>query len=214
MDQYLECRLKNVVAKLNREYGVCIDLILDTTLTFSAACTIRNLPNGDRRPVIYINLRKINTDEAVIAHVVAHEYGHVLRGHLCQIYTFPFVFQKGNARTMMELQADEFAGNFVCKAYRNIGPVLRHIGGDPARKKVLLMALQKNRENCGKLSIKNNILCDAEPPLSPSLPRQSLFRSAGNALGRLFRKDASSEDEEEETASNEDSDSETVSDSG
>jgi len=140
MDHLFETNLKSVVGKLSTQFGVCIDLILDPTLKFSAACTLRERHDG-KRPVILINLRRINAlDEVVIAHVVSHEYGHVLRGHLCQLFSFPLIFNGTHApaRTILELQADEFAAHFVCNNYENVAPVVKHIGHDSRRKELFL----------------------------------------------------------------------------
>jgi hypothetical protein len=75
-------------------------------------------------PIILINLGLIpHNDPHVLAHVLAHEYGH----HVCKHHNYPCVNLSKDELETRELEADEFAMNFVIKYHYNTHIVIKFL---------------------------------------------------------------------------------------
>jgi hypothetical protein len=90
------------------------------------------MEEGVSYPMIMINLQRIPCKFSVLAHIVGHEYGHVMRGHLqqqCRCQHGPNSWQ----HKMLEYEADQFSALFI--AAMNIDPrdIYHHLANDEVR---------------------------------------------------------------------------------
>jgi len=112
--------------------GYAFDFMIDNTLAFCACSTTREKEEGVSYPMVMINLQRIPNKFAVLAHIVGHEYGHVMRGHLqqqCRCQFGPASWQ----HKMLEYEADQFSALFI--ATMNIDPkeIYHHLANDEVR---------------------------------------------------------------------------------
>jgi len=134
-DHHLRQMVVNLQSVLQLIYdftGYGFDFMIDNTLAFCACSTTREKEEGVSYPMIMINLQRIPCKFAVLAHIVGHEYGHVMRGHLqqqCRCQHGPNSWQ----HKMLEYEADQFSALFI--ATMNIPPydIYHHLANDEVR---------------------------------------------------------------------------------
>ncbi|CAD7959235.1 unnamed protein product [Amoebophrya sp. A120] len=124
--------LQSVLQLIYDFTGYAFDFMIDNTLAFCACSTTREKEEGVSYPMIMINLQRIPNKFAVLAHIVGHEYGHIMRGHLqqqCRCQFGPSSWQ----HKMLEYEADQFSALFI--ATMNIDPreIYHHLANDEVR---------------------------------------------------------------------------------
>ena len=90
--EHLEQNETNLGKALQSIYdftGYCFDVQIDNQLSFSACSTTQQECRGGKtepqralQPLVMLNLQRIPNSLSVVAHVIGHEYGHIMRGHL------------------------------------------------------------------------------------------------------------------------------------
>ncbi|CAD7954492.1 unnamed protein product [Amoebophrya sp. A25] len=134
-EHHLRQQMANLQSVLQLVYdftGYAFDFMIDNTLAFCACSTTREKEEGVSYPMVMINLQRIPNKFAVLAHIVGHEYGHIMRGHLqqqCRCQFGPSSWQ----HKMLEYEADQFSALFI--ATMNIDPrdIYTHLANDEVR---------------------------------------------------------------------------------
>ena len=122
----------NIVIKINNLLNIYsnkyINIVFDNTLNIPALSFIK-----DTYPFIVINVDLFPLSESVIAHILAHEYGH----HVLHHVDTPSNLLTQSEIDICEDQADIYASKFIYQYGFMKNPITNYLNNDTHRKYLL-----------------------------------------------------------------------------
>ena len=109
---------ENIVSISNKLYehsNVWIEIHNDANLRIPGFSLIDKDLYGRYKPMIIINSELIPNDENIIAHILAHEWGHHVLQHIEHCPPPPEKMPNSETRQLKENEADAYAADFVAK---------------------------------------------------------------------------------------------------
>ena len=130
--------LTAILNKLYEYSNIYIDIITDDNLKVPGFSYIDEDLYGRRKPMIVLNPKLFPREKNILAHIVAHEWGHHALKH---VFTDPSTLNILE-KEQKENEADEYASKFIKEYMYDIVPIIdyfkRHSPNFDARKKILL----------------------------------------------------------------------------
>ncbi len=130
--------LTKILNQLYEYSNLCIDITFDDKLEMPGFSYIEEDLYGRIKPRIVLNQKLIPRDDNIIAHILAHEWGHHVLKH---VFTNPKNLSKDDAQKK-EDEADEYAAGFIQKYLYNTEPIVdffkRHNPDYQERIKILM----------------------------------------------------------------------------
>ena len=122
--------LVNILNKLYEYSNHYIEVRQDKNLPMPGFSTVEKNIHGQYVPLILINLDLIPNNESVMAHIISHEWGHHVSGHI-SIVPNEKEMRDDNLRQQKEVEADKYAAEFIKEYFYNLGDIEKFIRQHP-----------------------------------------------------------------------------------
>lgn len=114
--------LTKVLNQLYQHSNIHLDIVMDEKLEMPGYSYIEEDLYGRLKPMLILNPRLIPRDDNVIAHIVAHEWGHHVLKH---VFTDPSKISK-EEKQKKEDEADKYASEFIKEYTYDIEPIVEY----------------------------------------------------------------------------------------
>ena len=111
--------LTKILNKLYEYSNIYIDVITDENLEIPGFSYIDEDLYGRMKPMIVLNPRLFPKEGNVLAHIIAHEWGHHVLKH---VFTDP-----STITSLEEAEADEYASNFIREFMYDTDPIIEYL---------------------------------------------------------------------------------------